>query len=468
VKTTGGRPKIAVSADGRGVVGHAGARLLVDLADVTGLTSAFGQALAELRQRQGGHDPGRIAVDLAAMIADGGQAIADLAVLRDQAELFGVVASDPTAWRLLSSVDDAGLARLRQARATARELAWAQAAETRDGLPEVSAAGRVVPGLVLDLDASIVICHSEKEKATRTWKKTFGYHPLFCFLDNTREALAGLLREGRAGSNTTADHITVLDQALAQIPDAHRYGNDILIRSDSAGATYGFLAHIRSLREHGMRTFFSVGVAITEPVRDAISMATGWIPALDADGDLRDGAQIDEITGLLPADLRGNYPEGTRFIVRRENPHPGAQLSLFDTIEGMRHQVMATDTPVGGGSIQFLEARHRGHARVEDRIRTGKDTGFGRFPSRVFAINAAWLELALTGIDLLAWTQHLLLDGDLATAEPKKLRYQLLHVAARITRSARRTRLRIAANWPWAEQVVTAFTRLTALPRPIT
>ena len=468
MKTTGGRPKIAVSADGRGVVGHAGARLLVDLADVTGLTSAFGQALAELRQRQGGHDPGRIAVDLAAMIADGGQAIADLAVLRDQAELFGVVASDPTAWRLLSSVDDAGLARLRQARATARELAWAQAAETRDGLPEVSAAGRVVPGLVLDLDASIVICHSEKEKATRTWKKTFGYHPLFCFLDNTREALAGLLREGRAGSNTTADHITVLDQALAQIPDAHRYGNDILIRSDSAGATYGFLAHIRSLREHGMRTFFSVGVAITEPVRDAISMATGWIPTLDADGDLRDGAQIDEITGLLPADLRGNYPEGTRFIVRRENPHPGAQLSLFDTIEGMRHQVMATDTPVGGGSIQFLEARHRGHARVEDRIRTGKDTGFGRFPSRVFAINAAWLELALTGIDLLAWTQHLLLDGDLATAEPKKLRYQLLHVAARITRSARRTRLRIAANWPWAEQVVTAFTRLTALPRPIT
>jgi hypothetical protein len=468
VKTTGARPKIVVSADGRGVVAHAGARLLVDLADATGLTDAFGQALAGMRQRHGGHDPGRIAVDLAAMIADGGLAIADLAVLRNQAELFGAVASDPTAWRLLSSVDDAGLARLRQARAAAREVAWAQAAETRGGLPAVSVAGRVVPGLVLDLDASIVICHSEKENATRTWKKTFGYHPLFCFLDNTREALAGLLREGRAGSNTTADHVTVLDQALTQIPDAHRHGSDILIRSDSAGATYGFLAHIRSLREHGVRTFFSVGVAITEPVRDAITMATGWIPALDADGDLRDGAQIDEITGLLPADLRSNYPEGTRFIVRRENPHPGAQLSLFDTIEGMRHQVMATDTPVGGGSIQYLEARHRAHARVEDRIRTGKDTGFGRFPSRVFAINAAWLELALTGIDLLAWTQHLLLDGDLASAEPKTLRYRLLHVAARITRSARRTRLRIAATWPWAEHLVTAFTRLAALPRPVT
>ena len=191
------------------------------------------------------------------------------------------------------------------------------------------------------------------------------------------------------------------------------------------------------------------------------------VPALDTDGDLRDSAEICEITGLLTAAWRANYPDGTRFIVRRENPHPGAQLSLFDTIEGMRHQVMATDTPVGGGSIQYLEVRHRGHARVEDRIRCGKDTGFGRFPSRVFAINAAWLELALTGIDLLAWTQMLLLDGDLATAEPKKLRYRLLHIAARITHSARRTRLRLAANWPWATQVLTAFTRLAALPRPI-
>jgi Transposase DDE domain group 1 len=472
VKVTGTRPKITVSADGRGVVGHAGARLLADVADATGLTGAFGEALAGLRQRQSGHDPGRIAVDVAVMIADGGEAIADLAVLRDQADLFGAVASDPTAWRLLSDMDDTVLAGLRSARAAARELAWAQAAETRAGLPTSMAAGLPVPGLVLDLDASIVICHSEKENATRTWKKTFGYHPLFCFLDGTREALAGLLREGRAGSNTTDDHIVVLDRALQQIPDAHRYGTQILIRSDSAGCTYRFLAHIRSLRERGMTTFFSVGVAITEPVRQAIRSALDqpewWVPALDADGQPRDGAQICELTGLLSADLRGNYPAGTRFLVRRERPHPGAQLSLFDTIEGFRHQVMATDTPPGHGSIQFLEARHRAHARVEDRIRTGKDTGFGRFPSRIFAINAAWLELALAGIDLLAWTQHLLLDGELAAAEPKKLRYRLLHVAARITRSARRTRLRIAEQWPWAGALVAAFDRLAALPQPVT
>jgi hypothetical protein len=465
MQVTGSRPKIVVAADGRGVVGHAGARLLADVADATGLSAAFSEALAPLRVRQSGHDPGRVAVDLAVMLADGGEAIADLAVLRNQAGLFGRVASDPTAWRLLSDLDAAALTRLRAARAHARELAWAQASETSEGLPSSTAAGIPVPGIVLDLDASIVICHTEKQSATPTYKKTFGYHPLFCFLDGTREALSGMLREGRAGSNTTADHITVLDQALAQVPDAHRHGTPVLIRSDSAGCTQGFLAHIRTLRKHGIDTCFSVGVAITEPIREAIRAATDWIPALDTDGELRDSAEICEITGLVPA---GGYPEGTRFIVRRERPHPGAQLSLFDTIEGMRHQVMATDTPPSNGSIQYLEARHRAHARVEDRIRTGKDTGFGRFPSRVFAINQAWLELALTGIDLLAWTQHLLLHGELALAEPKKLRYRLLHVAARLTRSARRTRLHIAETWPWATDLAAAFDRLATLPRPNT
>jgi hypothetical protein len=454
-----------VSADGRGVVGHAGARLLADIADVTGLTAGFGDALAEARQRHPRHDPGRVAVDLAVMLADGGQAIADLAVLRDQAALFGPVASDPTAWRMLSKMDSQALARLRTARARAREVAWAQLADTRGGLPAATAAGVPVPGLVLDIDASIVVCHSEKENATSTWKKTFGYHPLFCFLDNTREALAGLLREGRAGSNTTADHITVLDAALEQIPDAYRHGNPLLVRSDSAGSSHGFLAHIRTLRQQGVDARFSVGVAITDEVRHAIRAAVGWVAALDTDGSLREGAEICEITGLVPD---GGYPTGTRFIVRRERPHPGAQLTLFDTIEGMRHQVIATDTPAGAGSIQYLEARHRAHARVEDRIRTGKDSGFGRFPSRVFAINAAWLELALVGIDLLAWAQILLLDGDLACAEPKKLRYRLLHVAARITRSGRQTRLRIARTWPWATDLADAFTRLAALPVPVT
>jgi hypothetical protein len=463
VKGTSSRPKVAVTADGRGVVSHAGARMLADLADATGLSTALSEALAPLRQRDRGHDPGRVAVDLAVMLADGGEAIADLAVLRNQSELFGAVASDATAWRVLDGIDTAALARIRAARAQAREVAWAQAAET-GRLVSSTVGGFTIPGFVLDIDATLVVCHSEKECAASTWKRTFGFHPLLCFADATGEALAGLLRPGNAGSNTAADHIEVLELALAQIPDAHRYGTDVLIRCDSAGASHAFLRHIRDLHENGIRARFSVGVAITEAIRAAITACVDWQAAIDTDRNLRDGAEIAEITHLL--DLSA-YPDGTRMIVRRERPHPGAQLSLFDTVEGLRHQAFITDSPRSTCSVQLLELRHRGHARVEDRIRTGKDSGFGRFPSRQFAINAAWLELALTGIDLLAWTRTLLLDGEHALAEPKKLRYRLLHVAARLVRTARRTTLRIAETWPWAAELATAYVRLAALPRPL-
>jgi len=468
VQTTASRPKVVVAAGGRGVVAHAGTRLLSDLADKTGLTSGFLQALGVGRLRRSAHDPGRVAVDLAVLLADGGEAIADLAVLRQQPRLFGPVASDATAWRVLDSIDEPALARLRAARAGARELAWAQLVETRRSLPASVVLGRELPGFVLDIDATIVCCHSEKEAAAPTWKHTFGYHPLLCFLDGTGEALAGLLRPGNAGSNTAADHITVLQHALEQIPEQHCYGSPILIRSDSAGSSHAFLTHIRELRRHGLDTQFSVGVAITEPVRTAITIAGDWIPALNPDGSLRNGAEITELTNLLDPVVLAAFPAGTRLIARRERPHPGAQLSLFDTVNGMRHQVFATDTPYGGASIQFLEVRHRAHARVEDRIRCGKTTGFGRFPSRVFAINAAWLELALTGIDLLVWTQHLLLDGHLAVAEPKKLRYRLLHVAAKTSRTARTTTLRIAHGWPWTDDLILAFHRLHELPEPVT
>jgi hypothetical protein len=150
------------------VVEHAGARLLADLAETTGLEQGFGLALGGLRQHGGGHDPGRVAVDVAVMLADGGKAISDLAVLRDQPGLFGPVASDPTAWRVLAGIDDAGLARLRSARAAAREVAWAQAAETRGGLPASAVAGQPVEGLVLDIDASIDLIAHEDVLALRS------------------------------------------------------------------------------------------------------------------------------------------------------------------------------------------------------------------------------------------------------------------------------------------------------------
>ena len=467
MQRTSSRPRLSVTTDGRGVVSHAGSRLLTDLAEVTGLTTGFTETLAGLRERRSVHDPGRVLTDLAVMLADGGEAISDLAVLREQPAVFGPVASTATAWRVLDGVDSELLARLRGARARARERAWLARAELDRALMTVSAGGRPWPGLVLDVDATIVQVHSEKEQASATFKGSFGYHPLLVFLDNTGEALAGVLRPGNAGANTATDHITVTDLALAQLPDADRHGTPILFRADGAGCSRAWLAHLRVLRDQrGLDVEFSVGFTMTAAVQDAILALPpiAWTAAVEADGSLRDGADVAELTGLLPDLAAAGWPTGMRVIVRRERPHPGAQLTFTD-IDGYRFQAFATDTAVG--QLAHLEARHRGHARVEDRIRCGKDTGFGRFPSRSVAINAVWLELALTAIDLLAWTQSMLVDGELAKAEPKALRYRLLHVAARLTRGGRRTYLRLAASWPWSHDLARAFAALTRIPDPL-
>lgn len=446
---------------------HVGSRLLADVADRTTLTAQLAEALGGLRKPRARHDPGRVLVDMAVAVADGARTISDVAVLADQAELFGSVASDSTCWRLLDHLGSGQLGALARARAAAREVVWAQRAElTGQPFPASKVAGRELPGLVIDLDASIMVCHSDKEQAAPMFKRTFGYHPMLAFCDNTGEFLAAALRRGNAGSNTAADHVTVLDAALAQLPDAHRHGAPLLVRADTAGCTREFLAHVRGLRDTVMSCEFSVGWAITDKERAAISAIpkTVWADAIDADGGHRDGAALAELTRVLPARSLAGYPAGIRVIVRRERPHPGAQLDAFEERDGWRYTAFATDTTFG--QLAHLDARHRAHARVEDRIRCTKDTGLDHFPSRSFAINTAWLVVVMLAVDLIAATQHLLLHGDLAKAEPKTLRYRLLHVAARLTRGQRRRWLRIQRSWPWADDLAAAFARLAALPVP--
>jgi hypothetical protein len=206
-----------------------------------------------------------------------------------------------------------------------------------------------------------------------------------------------------------------------------------------------------------------VGHAITDKVRQVIALVPEkvWAPALDADGEVRVGGDVAEVTG--PLDLTG-WPAGMRVIVRRERPHPGAQLSLFEQADGWRYQAFATNTSTG--QLAFLEARHRAHARVEDRIRHAKDTGLGRFPSRDYRINQAWLAATAIAADLVAWLRLLALTGQLATAEPQALRYRQLHVPARLTHSARRRRLRIPTSWPRVDDIVAIFARIAAIPPP--
>jgi Transposase DDE domain group 1 len=460
VKATTARVYPRVTVDGAGVVSHAGTALLRELADRTGLRAEFSVAMDGTRSRAGGHDPGQVLVDLAVMLADGGEAIRDIAALADQPGLHGPVASAATAWRVLDAVDTGRLAGLRLARAAVRDRAWLARGEvTGRELPAARAAGKDLDYVVIDLDATLIEVHSEKEQAAGNFKGGYGYHPLLAFLDNTNEALAGILRPGNAGSNTATDHIAVLDAALAQLPDAYR-AKRILVRTDGAGFSHTFLDH---LVEQGLE--YSVGFAVTDDVRATIARVPrwAWTPAVDAAGGWRDGAEVVDITGMLD---RAGWPQAMRVIVRRERPHPGAQLDAFEERDGYRYQAMATNT--GIGQLAFLEARHRAHARVEDRIRQLQDAGGGRLPSRLFALNAVWLELALTAADLLAFTQTILLSDqpDLARAEWKTIRYRLLHTAARITRGARQTWLRLAEGWPWTLALARAFAALRRIPLP--
>jgi hypothetical protein len=317
-------PKITVTADGRGVCTHVGSRLLADVAAAAGVAETFDGAVGGGRKRRSAHAPGRVLTDLAVMLADGGVAIGDLAVLRDQANLFGPVASTATAWRVLASVGESLLEKVKVARAAARERAWLLRGEAGRQLPTVRCAGTVVPGLVIDVDATLVTCHSEKQGAAATFKHGFGYHPLLAWLDNTGEALAGMLRPGNANANTAADHIQVTDEALAQIPDEYRHGAPILIRADGAGATKTWLAHLRGLREQrGLDVSFSVGFSLTNQLKEAIGLLpeTAWTVAVDAAGEPRPVdesglpvAQVAELTGLLPGLTDAGWPNRMRVL----------------------------------------------------------------------------------------------------------------------------------------------------------
>lgn len=439
VKASCSIERLQVVADAEGLTSRAGTVLVAGVADRVGLTAGLSDALAGLRARRSRHDPGRVVRDLALTLADGGDCLADLRALRDQQPLFADVASDATAWRALAALDEPRLQAIREARARARERVWDLA-----GAPE---------RVILDIDGTLVTAHSDKEGAAGTYKGGFGFHPLLCYEATSEEALAGLLRPGNAGFNTAADHIELLERSLAQLPE-QAIGGGLLVRCDRAGATHAFLDHVAA---RGLR--FSVGLDLTEPVRAAIlALAeSAWQPALAQDGADREGAWVAE----LPLDL-ASWPPGTRALCRRERPHPGAQLSFTDA-NGYRFQVFLTNQQ--GGRIARLEQLHRARAACEDRIRCGKDTGLTNLPFRAFQPNAAWLELVLIAQDLLVWTQRLLLVGTaLARCEPRRLRYRLMHVAARLTRHARRLSLHLPREWPWREPLLQAFQRLRALP----
>ncbi|MFI1393324.1 IS1380 family transposase [Streptomyces griseoaurantiacus] len=449
-------PRVRVEGGGRAVVSQAGGVLLVEAVRKAGLDTAISAALAPWRKARAVHDPGKVLLDVALAVALGGDCLADVGMLRAEPAVFGPVASDPTVSRLVDTLTGSGekaLTAIRSARAEARERVWKLA----DGhAPD--AGGSVT----VDLDGVLVVAHSDKEDAAPTWKRTFGHHPLMAFVDHgqggTGEPVAGLLRPGNAGSNTASDHITAVQLALVQLPKKYRRGRRTLIRTDSAGGTHDFVSW---LAQRGRWLSYSVGMVITDAIHQHVLKVppSAWTPAVEADGEIRDGAWVAELTG----DVLDGWPKGMRLIVRKERPHPGAQLRLTDA-DGMRLTCFATNTT--GRPIAELELRHRLRARAEDRIRAARATGLRNLPLHRTAQNRIWLEIVQIALDLLAWMPMLALTGKARLWEPRRLRLRLFSAAGQLVTTGRRRILRLAGHWPFTSHITAALDRLALLPNP--
>ncbi|MCW2540069.1 MAG: transposase [Frankiales bacterium] len=378
--------------------------------------------------------------------------------------MFGAVASDPTVSRLVDALAadaDRALAGIDAARTAARARVWAAAGQHA---PDHGASAE--HPVVIDVDATLVTAHSDKELAAPTFKRGFGFHPLLTFVDHgqsgTGEPLSVMLRKANAGSNTAADHIAALKAAFAQLPGhrpGRRPGRKILVRADGAGATHEFLSWLST-----QRLQYSVGFCLPETCTTELAMldkANVWQPAYDGDGQIRDGAFVAEVTGLLNL---ASWPEGMRVLIRKERPHPGAQLRITDH-EGNRVTAFATNT--ARGQLADLELRHRRRARCEDRIRISKETGLRNLPLHDFDQNRIWLAIVALAVELTAWLQMLaFVDEPARRWEPKRLRLRLFSIAARTADHGRTRRLHLSAHAPWAALLAAALDRLRLIPAP--
>ena len=448
--------RVVVESGGTGVVAHVGLHALGSFADRLGLGDALS---ARIPWRGGGfpiHDRGKVLIQTALVLAGGGESCLDIEHLRIGDDLFGSVPSDTTVARMFHEIASSSRAGIAEAMAGVRAEVWRRSSVTTGTDP-----------VVLDIDASLVEIHSEnKEEAAPNFKGGYGFHPMFCFADATGETLSALLRSGNAGANAVADHVTVLDGAIAQLPETiargHRAGDDphlvnreLIVRADSAGCTEGFLAACRD-RNVGFFVSARSNAQVTAAIFDAIGIEEVWLPAVDQDGELRDGAHVAELTCLIDD---AKLPDGTRLIVRREPLHPGAQRSLFPSLD-FRYWGFYTDQD---GDPVDLDVTMRAHAHVEQHICRLKDSGLTRFPFTSFEANSNWLMTVALSADLVRWFQLLCFDGSWRDARPKALRWGIFHTPGRLVRRARRHVVRIIDDWPTAQVLLDAYQRIAVL-----
>jgi len=447
--------RVSVESGGTGVAAHVGLHALGTLADQLGLGASLSERIAPQGERMPAHDRGKVLVQMALVLAGGGESCSDIEHLRSQGDLFGSVPSDTTVFRTFHELTGTQRTELAPAIAEVRAKVWKKLDKD------------LSKPVILDIDASIVEIHTEsKEMAEPTYKGGFGFHPMFCFSDLTGEALSSVLRAGNAGANTVADHVTVLDRAIDQLPSriakGHRAGDDaastsrqVIVRADSAGCTTGFL---EACRERNVSFFVTVraNAQLESAIYETSVIDSMWTPSVTQDGTLRDGAAVCEVTELM--DLR-DRPTGTRCIIRREPLHQGTQRSLFPSLE-FRYWGFYTDCE---GDPVELDKMMRAHAHVENHIGRLKDSGLCRMPFTSFEANSTWLLAVTMAADLVRWFQLLCLDGRWRDARPKALRWELFHAPGRLVRRARSIIVRLLDGWPTATVLLGAYQRIAQL-----
>ncbi|MDO5745996.1 MAG: IS1380 family transposase [Micrococcaceae bacterium] len=453
INTTRVFPSVPVSLSGQLLVSHAGLNVLSSFVDATGFGALCEDRFSQFVPERAVHRPGRILGSLAVMLAGGGEHVSDLDVLRNSPGLFGQVPSNATVSRFVERAADQPEAFDHGFTTLSRRLRsriW-EAAGTRN---PAALATRLDP-LMIDIDATLVAVHSEKEHSAGTYKGGYGFAPMVASIDygkenGTGEILAAMLRPGNKTANNANDHITVLAEALAQLPDTlhDEHGNldteRILVRTDSAGASREFLHHLHSL---GLQ--FSTSFALPVPNERFIHWINDkehWEPALDQHGNQRHDAWVIDATKVI--ELK-DYPSGTRLYLRAEPLHPGAKASLFD-VDGHRVTAFLTNAP--RFNVAFLDARHRARARCENRIKTLKNTGLGKLPFNAFAANQLWAHLAVLAVNLVSWVQLVVFPaGHVAGVwDMKRWRYRVFSIAGKLISSARQKRLLIPQSAPEA------------------
>lgn len=468
---------------------HAGVVLPRLLADRVGLTTGLSEAVA----RKGfspAYDRGRVLVDLACALAAGATGLTDAEAIAAQLALLnesGHGPSDTTIWRSLGELADRvgpdGLPRRRLAIAIAdaRAAAWETIVARHGALPAVRVAGRPLTHTstdpdgspstrcvtVIRLDGTLIDAASNKARAAGTYRGGYGFFPLAAWCSNIGDNLAVMLRPGNAGSFTASDHIAVLNAAIAQVPTAHR--RDLLVTVDGAGASHALIEHLTALNTaaghgaRGRRVEYSVGWPIDERTLKAIALApeSAWSQAVYADGDLDDDAEVIDLTGLLRASMYGellpSWPQDLRVIARRVPRAPGEQAQLGQD-PNYRYGAFATNTRIG--QVQWLDARHRTQAHVEDAVKELKNTGARLLPMADWAHNTAWMQLVAIATSLTAWLRHAVLTGDLAIALTPTLRYRIFSTPARLVHHARARLLRFPSTWPHSGAISTAWALL--------